>query len=605
MWIFGSLYDTHYGDGVKVFNFIQDIFRKFPFLFISNVLLLVVESLIGVAAIFTVAPVIDFFINPDLQSTSAITRRAAVLIESIGLPVTLGSFLAVFLSLQLLKNCFAIFTRHFLLRTKYGVLRDLMVGTFEDFFNARWLFFSSSKQGTILNTFVREMTIVGDAFGAMALFFAGLVQLIFYLSVPFYISWQVASVSLVSALLFASPFLLLGNINYRLGRLNTSTGNVLTAVIHESLGLAKVILGFGNQHKSIHALGQAFDAHRRATLKSQTLSLATPLLYEPLGILVLVIAVFTAKKVALPLSEIAVILWTLRNTIPLVGGLTTQKNSLANFFPSYEQVKNLRRQARELKQQSGELPFDGFQREMAIEELTFTHPNCDPTLVAINLSVFKGKMVALVGESGAGKSTLIDMIMGFNEPMAGQITFDGVPLQKFNIHSYRRRIGYVPQESVLFNMTIRDNLCWANETATDCEIREACRQANADEFIERFRDGYDTLVGDRGVRLSGGQCQRVALARAILRKPELLILDEATSSMDSQSERLIQQAIEAVAKETTVIVIAHRLSTIVNADYVYVLQRGTVAEEGTYQELIGRNGYFTRMIEMQDLETVA
>jgi ABC-type multidrug transport system fused ATPase/permease subunit len=271
-------------------------------------------------------------------------------------------------------------------------------------------------------------------------------------------------------------------------------------------------------------------------------------------------------------------------------------------LPSYEQVKNLQHQARELEQRSGELLFSGFHQEIAVEDLTFEYPGHKPTLMDVNLRIPKAKMIAVVGESGAGKSTLIDMIMGFNEPLSGRVTFDGVPLERFDIKSYRQRIGYVPQDSILFNMTIRDNLRWANEAATDEEIKQACRQANADEFIERFPDGYDVLVGDRGVRLSGGQCQRVALARAILRKPDLLILDEATSSLDTKSERLIQQAIENIARETTVVVIAHRLSTITNADYVYVLHKGRIVEEGTYKELVRKQGHFSRMTQMQALE---
>lgn len=584
---------------MKVFIFIRDLFRKFPFLLAGNTLLLVVQNLIEITSIFTVAPIIDFFINPDLENASPITRQAAAVMRSIGLPVTLGGFLAVFLAFQLLKNAFSVFATHCLLRTKYAVLRDLMVGTFEDFFRARWLFFSSSKQGTILNTFIREMTVVGDAFGAMAVFFASLLRLIFYLAVPFYISWQLTSLSLGISLLLASPFLLLGKVNYRLGKLNTSTANELEAVIYESLSLAKVILGFGNQGKSVHDLGRAFDAHRRVTLKSQTLRNATPAVYEPLGTLVLVIALLMAQKFAIPFSEMAVLLWALRKSIPSVGGLPMQRNSLMNFFPSYEQVKSLRQRARELEQRSGELPFTGFHREIAVENLTFAYPGYEPTLVDINLRIPKGKMVAFVGESGAGKSTLIDMIMGFNEPMSGRITFDGVPLQRFDINSFRRQIGYVPQDSILFDLTIRDNLRWANEAATDSEIKEACRQANADEFIEQFPDGYATLVGDRGVRLSGGQRQRIAIARALLRDPEILVLDEATSDLDSQSERLIQQALEELRTERTVVVIAHRLSTVAMADQIMVLEGGRLVEQGTHQELLALNGHYAHFWRLQ------
>lgn len=170
------------------------------------------------------------------------------------------------------------------------------------------------------------------------------------------------------------------------------------------------------------------------------------------------------------------------------------------------------------------------------------------------------------------------------------------------MNSFRQRIGYVPQDSVLFHMSIRENLLWANPDASDEDIRAACRMAFAEEFIEEFPEKFNTIAGDRGVRLSGGQLQRVALARALLRKPELLILDEATSSLDSHSERLIQQALENVAQATTVVVIAHRLSTIKKADRIYVFDKGAVVESGTYNELVGKVGPFSKLARLQELE---
>ena len=217
------------------------------------------------------------------------------------------------------------------------------------------------------------------------------------------------------------------------------------------------------------------------------------------------------------------------------------------------------------------------------------------------MCILKGKMIAIVGQSGSGKTSIVDLIMGFYEPDAGEITIDDISLKDFNINSYRKKIGYVPQDSVLFNTTIRDNLLWANDYATEEEIEYACRQANAYEFIEELPLKYDTVVGDRGVRLSGGQLQRIALARAIIRKPALLIMDEATSSLDTNSERLIQEAIEGIAKNTTVIVIAHRLSTIINSDYIYLFKNGNIIEEGTYQALLDKKSEFYNMIQLQKL----
>ena len=582
-----------------------EIFRKHPLLFIGNVLLMVCTGLIGTASIFSIAPVIDLLIHSDPEQVSVLTKRITSILEYIGVPAGLTTFLLIFLAINVLKNGFTVGAEYLIVRTRFTLVRGLFVGAFDDFFNARWLFFSSGKQGVLMNTFMREVLKVGDAFGGIGRLVASLLQGVFYLAVPFYLSWQVSAATLGVAILFAVPFHLLGRWSYQLGRENTDTANKISTILEESLTVAKVILGFGNQHKSRAALIEAFDSHRDVTLKAQILSTSTPLMYQPLGLSVIVLALLMGKALSLHLTELAVLLWSFHHTLPLIGTTLGQKNTLVGLFPSYEQVKMLRQRALELKQPSGELTFGGFSREITLQDVSFAYPEHEPTLVDIDMCIPKGNMVALVGESGAGKSTLIDVLMGFNQPLTGKIAFDGVALDQYDIASYRHRIGYVPQDSVLFNTTIKENLRWSQDQATDLEIEAACTRANADEFIRSFPDGYDTLVGDRGVRLSGGQCQRIALARAILRQPDLLILDEATSSLDTFSERLIQSSLESISRETTVVVIAHRLSTIANADCVYVLEKGRIVESGTYESLVRDGGHFSRMTHLQRLETPA
>lgn len=587
---------------MKASIFMGTIFKKSPLLVTANSILLLLANLLDAASIFSLIVIADLFISPGLNNASPITQKIAVVVKGMGLPVTLGWLLLIFLFFSIFKIVFQIFAQYTILKTKYALLKGLMLGTFEDFFNARWYFFSSSKQGTLINTFVREMTVVGDAFSAMGRYFSCLFQIILYLIVPIYLSWKVTSITIVSAVFFVLPFLWLSRISYALGKLNTATANQISSVIQESLNLAKIILGFGRQDRSVKDLGNAFDAHRKVTLKSQTLNYAMPLMYFPFGILVLIIGLLMARRLTLPLSETVVLFYALARVIPLIGNLAEHKSCLDNFFPSYEQIIRLRSSAKGLKQVSGEEIFCGFDKDISLDKVSFAYPDHEPVLVDLNMGIPKGKMVAIVGESGTGKSTLIDLIMGFYEPTQGQITFDGIRLQDFNIQSYRGRIGYVPQDSVLFNMSIKDNLRWTNEAATEKELRHACQQANAEEFIKKFPRGYETVAGDRGVRLSGGQIQRIALARAILRKPELLILDEATSALDTYSERMIQQAIENIAKETTVVVVAHRLSTIINADYIYVLKNGRIVEEGTYKDLVQISGAFNKMVQLQILE---
>jgi len=589
---------------MRALKFIAEIFKKFPFLLLTSTALLLFVGLFNACSLLSISPVVDFLINSDSKDMSPLTQKIVNVLESMGLPVNIISLLIIFIVFIALSSVFQVFARHSILKTKYAVLRDIMVGAFNDFFSARWHFFSSNKQGVLLNTFNREITIVGDAFGAMSLFFSNILQTSFYLVVPFYLSWQVTFISLGIACLFAVPFLLLGRLSYRLGALNTATSNHISSVIQENLSLAKVVLGFGNQHKSVDNLSGAFDAHRKVTVKSQIINTAIPILYRPFGVIMIVIALVIARNFGVLLSETMVLVLALRQAAASIGEVVRQKNSLENFFPSYEQIQTLRKRAKELHQKSGGKQFQGFTQKLCVEKLSFAYPGGKSVLIDVNVNIPKGKMAAFVGQSGAGKSTFIDMIMGFHQPTSGRIMFDDIALQDFNINSYRKKIGYVPQDSILFNSSIRDNLLWTHESATEDEIIQAAVQANAAEFINRLPEGYNTIVGDRGVRLSGGQVQRVALARAILRKPELLILDEATSSLDTYSERLIQQAIENIAKETTVIIVAHRLSTVVNADYIYVFDEGRIVEEGTYLELVRINGHFNNMVKLQALEAV-
>jgi ATP-binding cassette subfamily B protein len=296
------------------------------------------------------------------------------------------------------------------------------------------------------------------------------------------------------------------------------------------------------------------------------------------------------------------VIWGLKGVVTHIGNLVTYRNLLYGFLPSFEQVKQLTEEAHLWVAPSGKQKFTKLNHSIVFQKLSFTYPGRDITLNQVNLCIHRGKFVAIVGSSGSGKSTLVDLLLGLNVHDQGQVLVDDIPLQQYELDSFRNRVGYVPQDAVLFHMSIRDNLLWANAEATEKDLWEACSQANATEFVEKLPEQLETVIGDRGVRLSGGQCQRLALARALVRKPELLILDEATSALDSHSEHLIQQAINEISGEITIVVVAHRLSTITNADYVYVMNEGKVAEEGKYIELLKHKGLFYKMVKAQQLQ---
>jgi subfamily B ATP-binding cassette protein MsbA len=234
------------------------------------------------------------------------------------------------------------------------------------------------------------------------------------------------------------------------------------------------------------------------------------------------------------------------------------------------------------------------------ESVDFTYPGRDiEVLTSIDLDVAPGQVVALVGPSGGGKSTLVQLIPRFYDPTAGRVLIDGVDVREQSLSSLRSTMAAVPQEVQLFSGTIADNLRIGRSDASDVELAEACEAANAHEFITGFPDGYETVVGERGIKLSGGQRQRVAIARALLADPRILILDEATSSLDSESEGLVQAALERLMEGRTTLVIAHRLSTVRDADRLIVISDGTIVEEGTHDELVEANGLYTRLTEAQ------
>ena len=217
----------------------------------------------------------------------------------------------------------------------------------------------------------------------------------------------------------------------------------------------------------------------------------------------------------------------------------------------------------------------------------------------INLTIPKGKTIALVGQSGSGKSTLVDLIPRYYDVQEGEVLIDGINVKDLGIHDLRQLIGNVNQEAILFNDSFRNNITFGVESATQEEIEQAARIANAHDFIVATEHGYDTFVGDRGGRLSGGQRQRISIARAILKNPPILILDEATSALDTESERLVQDALERLRKTRTTVAIAHRLSTIKNADEIYVLHEGKIVERGSHEQLLKEDGYYKKLHEMQ------
>lgn len=560
--------------------------RQFGLLF----LLLVVEGTVAAISVMALVPVADFMLDPSLTKASRITQVVVEVLAAMGLSPTFWALGLLFVLSSFLKGLLDVVIRYTILYIKYIVVRGLFGDALRTFFKARWQFFSGSDQGTLLNTLNRELNTIGDTLGGLATLLAQMVQILIYLAVPIWLNAQLTLTALGLAVLFGLPFMLLHRISYRLGQRNTETANVALGILSEIIGAARLILGYGRQNQARQRFIDAFNQHTHVTLRSQTLAVAVPRLFHPMAMLAIVIAIGIAVQHQVSISELAAVMWSLLGAMPILIALLQGNISISNFLPSYEQLVALRESAAEFEEVQGTGVFNRLERSIELKDLSFTYPGRTQTLSDVNLSIQKGRMTALVGESGSGKSTITDLVLGLQIPEKGQVLIDGVPLGELQQNTFRERIGYVPQDPQLFHASIRDNLLWSFDQASESDLWEALQLANAAAFVKDLPQGIDTVVGDRGIRLSGGQRQRIALARALLRKPELLILDEATSALDSESERLIQQSIEQVAHGTTILVVAHRLSTIVKADQVYVLRQGRVIEEGSFSALSVKSG---------------
>jgi ABC-type multidrug transport system fused ATPase/permease subunit len=581
---------------------LRDFLIRYPRHFSVLFLFLVVEGALAATSVLALVPLADYLMDPALNAPSRVTQYVVKRFAVANLSPSFWLFGLLFVGINVIKGVLEVVIRSASLWIVFAMLRGLISDLLNAFFKARWAFFGESDHGQLMNTVTRELNGISESFSGLTGLLAKVVQLGTYLAVPMWLNPAMTATAIGLALLFGAPFLLLRRVSYRLGMSNTEHGNIYMATMNETLGAARLILGFGRQAKARDRILGDFDRVVHVALRSLALTTAIPRLFQPLVMLAAVVAMGVAVKQQARISELAAVMWSLLAAVPIFAGLLQGHISISNLLPSYEQLLALRKRAVEFEEVEGQRIFERLESGVELKALSFTYEGRAQTLTDVNLHFRKGQMVALVGESGSGKSTVTDLVLGLQTPDKGQVLIDGVPLGDWKQNSFRDRIGYVPQDPLLFHGTIRDNLLWSFELASEHELWEALALANAAAFVRELPHGIDTVVGDRGARLSGGQRQRIALARALLRRPELLILDEATSALDSESEQLIQKSIEQVARDTTMLVVAHRLSTIAKADQVYVMRQGRVVEEGPFGVLSTRPGsILSGMIAAQQL----
>lgn len=488
--------------------------------------------------------------------------------------------------------------------TQQKLVDHLRKRIFEQFEALSLGYFTKANSGELMNTLTNEIGKLQSAFGSIAFITTKGLTILVYLMLLFHLSWQL---TLLSVMLFVLLAAILSNLNRRVREVSFAVpiaSGRFTAIAMELISGMRTMQAFGTQDFERERFYRASSDLLKASMKSVRLWGVIRPLAEGLATTVLIsmiivgLTVFVANG-TLQTASLLTFLFILFRLVPAVHEMNGNWALLNSFTGTLHNVQQLLRTDDKPYLANGTRQFPGLQWAIAFESIDFGYDPAQPVLQNITLTLNRGEMTAIVGASGAGKSTLVDLIPRFYDPTLGRILVDGVDLREFEINSVRRKLAVVSQDTFIFNTTVRNNIAYGSPNATQNEILQACRLANALDFILNLPEDFDTQLGDRGVRLSGGQRQRIAIARALLRNPEILILDEATSALDSVSERLIQNSLETLAEGRTVIAIAHRLSTIVRADKVVVLDQGRIVEQGTYQELLERRGHLWSYHQMQ------
>ncbi|MGH7702582.1 MAG: ABC transporter ATP-binding protein, partial [Gemmatimonadales bacterium] len=504
----------------------------------------------------------------------------------------------------LLKNLMGYASGQISVRVQEGLVRDLRTKLFDHLLGMDLDYFQQTRVGQLIGRLITDVDTSKTAIsGGVASLFQNAIVILTILAVLLQISWRLTLLTLATA-----PILILGvqALRRRLrqhSRARAEEAGELVATVAERLSAIRLIRAYRAEARESRRLLEQAERYRKRTIRTQRFSSLTGPVSEVFGGLVIILIIWAGTTPAItgvPLSAQALIVFliaALKIMSPLKS-ITQFPNTLAVAMVSAERVFEVLDHPAIDVDLPGERPAR-FEREITFDRVSFRYPGDEEVLSEVSFTLSKGRVVALVGPSGAGKTTLADLLPRFHDPTGGRILIDGVPLTACTRSSLRDLMGVVSQDTVLLNDTVHANISYGRPDASRADVAAAATAANADEFIAGLPLGYDTRLGERGTRLSGGQRQRIAIARALLKDPPILILDEATSSLDTASERLVQEAIERLMQDRTVLVIAHRLATVRDADEIVVLEAGRISERGSHEELFRAGRLYRRLYDLQ------
>ena len=553
--------------------------KKYYILIILNILLALVSSAVSAAPVTLIKRLFDRGIQGKDEKDILYAAGGMILLS------VLGAFLVYWTTILSGKISSSIYK---------NIVDDLYV----KIQSLDMEYFSTTKVGELMTKVLNDPANVNTFILEFFEFLKYVFTAISYLVIAIRIDWK-----LTLGMFIVAPILMTTVKKYskklkKSGKERQEATGTLNSKLQETLSGIRVIRAFATEKQEIRNFKKISLELKKVVMKTvgynaKSNSVSEALNYVMMAILLLFGGyrilrgrVFTTGDFLTIMSAIGSMYTPVRRSANIYNSLSTNIPSIGRIFEILDVVP-------EIADAPDCVNFEEFKSDITFENADFSYKDSDEKVLKnINLVAKKGETVALVGNSGGGKSTLVNLIPRFFDVTGGKITIDGIDVKNYKIKSLRKKIGIVPQETFLFGGTILENIRYANQNASVEEVIEAAKMANAHEFIEKLEQGYETEIGERGIKLSGGQKQRISIARAILENPQILILDEATSALDNESEQLVQDALEKLMKGKTTFVIAHRLSTIINSDKIIVIQQGEIRETGTHEELLNKDGIY-------------
>lgn len=597
-------------------------FRKYALL---NIIFNILAVIFGLFSITMVVPFLQILFQPEPiqslpQKMPDFQFQKDVLLQMFyyiigqllrtSTPQAALTFICVLTVLMfLLKNACRYLAMYFLAALRNGVVRNLRYRLFHRLLILPISFYSNEKKGDIISRISADVQDVEwSIVSSIEMLTRDPIALMIYLVALFIISPQLTLFSLLTLPLALWIISVIGKSLKRTSlKVQTKLGE-LVAIIEETITGLRIIKGFN----AIDFIANKFKEenqkfYRLSNRMLRKRDLASPL-SEMLGALIIITIIWfggmlvLSHKSGFQADMFILFILMFSQVIPPAKALTVAYYNMQKGFASYQRLQYIFEAEERIVQAPDALRLNGFSKSIVFQNVSVKYDNSEqPALKNVNITIRKGQFIALVGHSGSGKSTFLDLLPRFYDPTEGQILLDDMNLKQYHIDDLRKLYGIVTQETVLFNDTVRNNIAFGIKDIDDEAIINAAKMAYAHDFIMQLPEGYDTLIGDRGMRLSGGERQRLSIARALLRNPHILLLDEPTSNLDSISENLIYKAIEQLAKEKTIIMAAHRISSIIHADVILVFDNGQIVEQGKHEELIQKRGVYFSLCSIQGI----